>query len=198
MLIKKYFFILIILCGVSVNVTHAQNLNYDQKMRAIRAIDSLLYNFQQLGKFISPGSDTITDVSIDQFRSMFSPDADIWDEYTPEFFNNPNSENPYLLSDKSLDQYLTNIKSFFNRGIDQLVISNLAVNINDFQNNVVYVILEKSFRATSSKNHAVVNNKDTLMLTVTLIEDYSQAIITRVSNNGNITKVKISNDKDKV
>lgn len=196
---KKIQLVLFILLAVIFYQPTAdgQGLNFDQKMKAVRAIDSLLYNFQQLGKFISPGSDTITEASIDQYRSMFSPDADVWDEYTPDYYRNPVSDNPYQLSDRSLDQYLKNVKDFYNKGIDQLVISNLAVNINDFQNNVVYVILEKSFRARSPKTHAIINNKDTLMLTVTLIEDYSKAIITRVSNNGSVTRVKISNDKDK-
>ena len=108
---KKIQLVLFILLAVIFYQPTAdgQGLNFDQKMKAVRAIDSLLYNFQQLGKFISPGSDTITEASIDQYRSMFSPDADVWDEYTPDYYRNPVSDNPYQLSDRSLDQYLKNV-----------------------------------------------------------------------------------------
>ena len=197
MLKFNYLFSFIILFFLAGNrICIAQKMNYEQKLRAIYSLDSLLANYQSFSTLREVGSDSITDNSIDKFRSMFEPGALIWDEFTPAFFFDYHVSDSYRLQDRTLDEYLDGLKRFYKEGLGKVKITNISVNLNDFKKDAVYVTVKKDISATSTYNHAIVKYTDTTMLTISFYDDYSVALISRIANLGKNTEVIITNDRD--
>ncbi len=190
----------------------SQDISWDKKLKAFKLIDSLLNVYEDYNKFKTSGSDTITNEAITKFRSLFSDNADIYNEFVPNLFRNPQviqQQNvydvAYDLDLVDIDKYISELKQFYKRGIDIIKIRNISVNLNEFKEDVVYITIEKEFRAKSSigtpvvlfpENSPITYNRDTITLTFSFNEDYTAALITKVVNSGKISKIKFSNDSD--
>lgn len=204
--------LLLCLLAIGTAVSYAQEISWDKKVRAFRLIDSLLNVYEDYNKFKTSGTDSITTEAISNFRSLFSDNADIYNEFVPNLFRNPyiiQQQNvydvAYDLELVDIDKYITEMKQFYKRGIDIIKIRNIAVNLNDFKEDVVYITIEKEFRAKSTigppvviltENSPITYNRDTITLTFSFNENYTEALITKVVNAGKISKVKFSNDSD--
>ncbi len=204
--------LLFIICFVSIASSYAQEISWEKKMRAFKLIDSLLNVYEDYNKFKTQGVDSITTEAENKFRSLFSDNADIYNEFVPNLFRNPHiiqQQNvydvAYDLDLMDIDKYVKEIRQYYMKGIDIIKIRNISVNLNDFKENVVYITIEKEFRAKSTigppvvlftENSPITYNRDTVTLTFSFNEDYTGALITKVANAGKSSKIKFSNDSD--
>lgn len=192
---KKYLFLLLSI--LSLHSAFSQELTWEQKYRAIKAVDSIMRIYSDNLSFTDPNSDSISSKAMKRFGSIFSSDATVFDDLNPSFFEG-NMQDKLKFKERSVEEFLSLTKQTYPMGLLTANITNMRIGYNDLSSYAAIVSVEKEVIAVTRNNWRV-KMKDTLLVTLRLSEDYRTAKIQKISQDGSVydaVNYRIQNDRD--
>jgi len=139
----------------------------------------LFKNYQNLIELREVGVQGVSDEKAAEFKALFVSDAAIYDDICP----NQVEDTPYKLSNKSVNQYIQDVKRMYPEGINASI-TKATIAIKD--NGTVEFIYEKSTSATTEHQgkRITFQNKDTLQMVVKWVDNKVKIVaITSVGSN---------------
>lgn len=175
----------------------SQQITWNQRLNAIKAIDSVLRIYEDNLTFTDVASDSISAKATKKFKSVFTADATIFDDLNPDFFDDPHNKG-FRFRLRTVDDFLARTKEIYPRGLVEANITNMAISYDDLSQHRALVAIEKKVSAYAY-NGWQVEIIDTLLLSLKLSSDFRGAQITGISEDGirdGYVNYKIINDSD--
>jgi hypothetical protein len=190
----RKLFLVTVFFVVTILQTIAQPYSNSEKIILTAKADSIIKNYLQKSSLIEDGGFKQNDKIMLEFKSLFLPDAMIFDDINAYFDSTETVGNPYKLKTKPLNEYFRGLVYEFPKG---LIVANKKINANytDFDNGKIEIALERIIRGTSHSNQYSLFNHDTLLISLIVTSDKSVKIKS-VSSLNKINNIKVLNDKD--
>ena len=200
-MIKKSGFIILVILHF---VGKAQTMDSSVHFELINKVDSMLLTYERCSNLTRPeyqkGS-KIDALTVNEFKSIFIPGAEIADEICPAFFDR-NFENPYQLVDRKIEEYCTKISEIYPAGL-QVKLTNANYSFSELSNNRIFIVLEKTIKGRTAQG-VYIRNTDTIEMEVLIYQDRKKVIIMSTRLVGHTLNLIndsdsdfVSNEKDK-
>ncbi|MBK9733176.1 MAG: hypothetical protein IPO83_18130 [Chitinophagaceae bacterium] len=193
---KQILLFLLLIAGV-IRIGFSQELTWNERLKAINAIDSVLRIYEDNLTFTDVVSDSISAKTMKKFKSIFTEEALIFDDLNPDFFDDPHNKSLHFRS-KPIDEFLSKTKEVYPRGLVEAVITNMAISYDDLSQQSALVSVEKRVTGYTFNGWQVLTI-DTVLLTMKLSSDFKGVQIERISEDGEVdgkANFQIINDSD--
>jgi|GEM_PF-6619531 len=178
----------ILFCFTAVPAS-AQDLH--RRMEVMNMTDRLLTEFIETSSLKEAGSSGISDAAASRYRSLFTENAVVYDDINAVFAPEEKAMH-YQLRNKTIDDYLADVKTDFPGGIRSQVISS-AISYKGYSDHLIEVVIRKNISGTKS-NGMMLENKDTLLLSIVILPDFSDIKIQKITMIG--SHIRCMNDRD--
>lgn len=171
-------------------ISMAQGYSMEDKALICGRIDTLLQAYLQKSGLTLPGVNKRNDKVVGDLRTMFTVDAEIFDDINASF-NEKKDVSNYELKTKTRNSFIEDLVDEFPKG---LIINNKKLNINysNFDKGEITAVVERNVQGTNSQKFTFYN-EDTLLLKISIQPDKS----VKISNVKMIgSNIKCLNDDD--
>ena len=170
---KKIF---VIVLSLLVGYVHAQELTAAQKKRAGEKVYNLFAKYVDYSTLKDNDKGyAVSDSSVQRFSDLFEKDAKVFGE----IMDTDTTDYVITRSEKTLDQYLNNAKTFFQKGLNAKT-QRANITFNNLAQQQAKIVYERSVNAMSASGKTYIS-KDTLVMAVKLSDDYNTAKIAYIS-----------------